>query len=109
APPAAGGGAGAARAPSSAAAPPAGLPPIVSLLPHRPPMLFLTRVVGVAEDGLTCEARVPSGCGLVEDGTAPALAVLEAAAQCAGAWEALRRAPTAEAGPRVAHLLRLHD
>lgn len=87
-----------------------GTPPWDSLLPHREPMLFLTRLVGEAEDGLTCEARVPGGCALVLDGEAPAFAALEAAAQTAAAWEALRRAKEGgEAGPRVGYLVGVSD
>lgn len=87
-----------------------GAPSWEALLPHRAPMLFLTRLVGEAEDGLTCEARVPGACALVEDGEAPAFAALEAAAQTAAAWEALKRAKEGgETGPRVGYLVGVRD
>ncbi len=88
----------------------AGAPPWELLLPHRAPMLFLSRIVGEAEDGLTCEARVPGACALVEDGQAPAFAALEAAAQTAAAWEALKRAQEGGPdGPRVGYLVGVRD
>jgi hypothetical protein len=67
------------------------VPPLDELLPHRPPMRFITSILQEAEDGLTCAARIPGTCALVSGGSAPAVASIEAAAQAAAAWEALRR------------------
>ena len=50
-----------------------GVPPVERLLPHRPPMLFVERILGEAEDGTTCLGRLPSACPLVKGGVAPAL------------------------------------
>jgi predicted hotdog family 3-hydroxylacyl-ACP dehydratase len=80
------------------------------LLPHRPPMRFVSGVMSESADGLACTARIPSGCGLVREGAAPAIAVVEAAAQCAALWEALTRARKAGAGgARVGYLVSLRD
>jgi predicted hotdog family 3-hydroxylacyl-ACP dehydratase len=86
------------------------VPPIESLLPQQPPMRFVTGVVGETPDGLACAARIPAACALAAGGSAPALAALEAAAQAAAAWEALRRWRQAtSAAPRMGYLVALRD
>lgn len=85
-------------------------PSLEALLPHRPPMRFVTAVLAQREDGADCLACVPAGCALVEAGEAPALAVLEAAAQTAAVWEALRREALGGApGPQPGYLVALRD
>ena len=80
------------------------------LLPHRAPMRFLTAVLRETTDGLVCTARIPAPCALVRDGSAPPLAAVEAAAQAAAAWEALRRSREAGvASPRIGYLVALRD
>jgi predicted hotdog family 3-hydroxylacyl-ACP dehydratase len=69
----------------------AGAPPLHDLIPHRPPMLFVDRILGEADDGATCRGRVPEAFALVREGRVPALVALEVAAQTAAVWEALRR------------------
>lgn len=101
-------------APPRAAAPLSGAlpecPALDSLLPHRPPMRFVTAVAREAADGADCIVAVPSDCGLAEDGTAAALAVLEGAAQTAAVWEALRRRRAAGAtGAREGYLVAARD
>jgi 3-hydroxymyristoyl/3-hydroxydecanoyl-(acyl carrier protein) dehydratase len=85
-------------------------PPVEGLLPHQPPMRFVTSLVSEYADGLTCSARIPFRCPLVVNGHAPALAAIEAAAQTAALWEATRRrrdgGPTA---PRLGYLVGLRD
>jgi 3-hydroxymyristoyl/3-hydroxydecanoyl-(acyl carrier protein) dehydratase len=81
------------------------IPPLDALIPHRPPMRLVRSVLGVAEDGATCLARVPHQ--LVAGTSASALFALESAAQSAAVWQALRR-PAGE-GPRVGYLVSLHD
>jgi 3-hydroxymyristoyl/3-hydroxydecanoyl-(acyl carrier protein) dehydratase len=84
--------------------------PLDDLLPQRPPMRFITGLLAQREDGADCLAVIPRGCALVEGGTAPALAVVEAAAQTAAMWEALRRASGPDAGkPRMGYLVALRD
>jgi predicted hotdog family 3-hydroxylacyl-ACP dehydratase len=87
-----------------------GAPPVEELIPHRPPMLFVERILGEADDGATCLGRVPDGCALVTRGLAPAFVALEFAAQTAAVWEALRRSRDADtAGPRMGYLVSLRD
>jgi 3-hydroxymyristoyl/3-hydroxydecanoyl-(acyl carrier protein) dehydratase len=81
-----------------------------NLLPHQPPMRFITSIVEERPDGVLCEACIPEACALSDVGAAPAFAALEAAAQAAATWEALRR--RAEGGtpqPTVGYLVALRD
>jgi 3-hydroxymyristoyl/3-hydroxydecanoyl-(acyl carrier protein) dehydratase len=84
-------------------------PALDGLLPHRPPMRFVSTVLALHDDGASCAASIPAGCALVRHGVAPAVAVIEAAAQTAAAWEALRRRDSADAGPREGYLVLLRD
>lgn len=85
-------------------------PPLDALLPHRPPMRFVDAVCAAGAEGADCRARIPPGCALVADGAAPALAAIEACAQAAAVWEAVRRgADGGAAGPRVGYLVALRD
>ena len=85
-------------------------PPLDALLPHRVPMRFLTSILRVTADGLTCTACIPDACALVTDGHAPPVAAIEAAAQAAAAWEAVRRSRDAGvASPRIGYLVALRD
>ena len=85
-------------------------PPLDALLPQCPPMRFVTSIVGETTDGLDCAACVPAACGLVSAGSAHALAGVEAAAQTAATWEAVRRWREGNvAAPRVGYLVALRD
>jgi 3-hydroxyacyl-[acyl-carrier-protein] dehydratase len=90
--------------------PPADAPAPGALLPQHPPMRFVTAIAGEAVDGLVCTARVPAACSLVTDGSAPALAAIEAAAQTAAVWEGLRRwRDGGDPAPRMGYLVALRD
>jgi len=82
--------------------------PLDALIPQRPPMRFVTGLVAERPDGLVCAACIPADCALVSGSSAPALAAIEAAAQTAAAWEALRRADGA-AGARIGYIVALRD
>ena len=85
-------------------------PPMDALVPHRLPMRLVERFVGEAEDGATCLARIREGCGFAQGAAAPAIAMLEAAAQTAAAWEALRRSRAAgDREPRIGYLVSARD
>lgn len=90
--------------------PPADAPAPKALLPQQPPMRFLTAILGEFPEGLVCTARLPAACALAEGGSAPALATIEAAAQAAAAWEALRRwREGGAAAPRTGYLVAVRD
>ena len=79
-------------------------------LPQQAPMRLPTERLRYSERGLQCDARVPSGCGFVSAGWAPAYSCIELAAQCAAAWEALGRAAAGgREGPRVGYLVGMRD
>jgi predicted hotdog family 3-hydroxylacyl-ACP dehydratase len=85
-------------------------PQLDDLLPHRPPMRFLTAILQETANGLTCAARIPARCAMVSGGNAPPVAAIEAAAQAAAAWEALRRWRDAgHAAPRIGYLVALRE
>lgn len=86
------------------------VPDLDLLLPHRPPMRLITSVAQEAADGLVCTARVPPGCGLAREGAGTPLAGVEAAAQAAAVWEALRRWRAGAGGsPRIGYLVAIRD
>ena len=88
----------------------AALPSLDELLPHRAPMRLVTSIVGESADGLDCAACVPADCALVHEGRASILAGVEAAAQAAAVWEAVRRSREAKnAGPRIGYLVAMRD
>jgi 3-hydroxyacyl-[acyl-carrier-protein] dehydratase len=85
-------------------------PPLDALIPHRPPMRFVTALLDETQDGLICEAHIPAACALVRDDGVRALVALEAAAQSAAAWEGLqRRREGGAVAPRVGYLVALRD
>lgn len=93
-----------------AAGAPLETPPLDLLLPHRAPMRWVDAVFAERDDGTDCAARIPSACALVRGGTAPAFAALEACAQAAAMWEALRRNRDAgAASARVGYVVGFRD
>lgn len=74
------------------------------LLPHRPPMLFVERVVEWSEAGGLCRGRIdPDACFAAQGHVVPAAAAIEFAAQAMGAVEACRGEH--EGAPRVGYLV----
>ena len=87
-----------------------GVPPLDRLLLHRGPARLVHAVAGEADDGATCIARIPAGSGLAAGNDAPAIVAIEAAAQTAAVWEALRRLRQGEEeGIRLGYLVALRD
>lgn len=86
-------------------------PPVEQLLPHRPPMLFVRRVLARSAEAIVCEAVLPVDCPLADAGVAPTIAAVEAAAQAAAVWEGLRRQEAAATshGSRMGYLVSLRD
>lgn len=69
---------------------PASYPPIESLLPHRPPMLLLRRVVHTVDDLLVADLQVDAS-GPFGDGLGvPAWVGIEYMAQAVAAWAGWR-------------------
>ena len=72
-------------------------------------MRFIEAIERESTLSLQCRARIGADCGLVRAGRVPILIVLEAAAQAAAAWEALRRSREANAGARIGYLVAIRD
>ena len=85
------------------------LPSISDLVPHRGRSIFVEAVVELRADGLECRARIPPEHALARNGFAPTFVGLEAAAQAAAAWEALRVAQdeSRRTPPRVGYLVKV--
>jgi len=81
------------------------LPTITSLVPHRPPMLWLDAVCDGDDQHIVCRAVVRSDSPFVRRGRAAAVVTLEFMAQAAAAllgWQARRRATVPCGGYLVA-------
>lgn len=71
------------------------LPPIAELVPHRPPMLLLDRVLEARGDRIVCDVTLHAASAFVRDGKVAATVAVEYMAQAAAAWlGALARART---------------
>ena len=86
-----------------------GPPPIESLIPHRDPALLVRVIAELSPEEITCIAVIPGDHPLVEQGGAPCLLGLEAAAQAAAALEAVSRPEPAAVGPRIGYLVGVRD
>jgi 3-hydroxymyristoyl/3-hydroxydecanoyl-(acyl carrier protein) dehydratase len=62
-----------------------------ALVPHRPPALLVRAPWSMSGEGLRCRAVIPGDSPFAVDGRAPSFVALEAAAQAAALFEALRR------------------
>lgn len=67
------------------------LPPVVELIPHRPPMLLLDRVLSFEGGQVVCGARPTHACIFARQGAIPGVALLEYMAQASAACLALER------------------
>ena len=65
-------------------------PPIDALLPHRPPMVLLRRVLDFDGETARCEARFDDGHPFARNGTVRSVVLIELMAQCAGVCTSLR-------------------
>ncbi len=85
-------------------------PAMDDLVPHRPPLRFLTSISHASERGLHGTALIPATCAMARNGVASPLAAVEAGAQAAAAWEALNRwRGGGKASPRMGYLVALRD
>ncbi len=83
-------------------------PPPAELLPHRGRAVLLDEVVEADDVRVVCRVVVREGSPFVEEGTVPAVIVLEYMAQAIGAQAGLRAREAGEA-PRVGFLLGTRD
>ena len=83
------------------------LSPVEDLLPHAPPARLIRGIIETSPEGIVAVAEVPPGHPLVENGLAPALLGIEAAAQAAAVLEALQR--TDAPGPRIGYLVGIRE
>jgi predicted hotdog family 3-hydroxylacyl-ACP dehydratase len=83
----------------------ADVPDLDRLLPHRPPMRFITGIEAKGDDGIVCSVRLAERGPFTAEGTAPALVAIEMAAQAAAAFAGLR----ASGAPRPGYLVGARD
>jgi predicted hotdog family 3-hydroxylacyl-ACP dehydratase len=73
--------------------------PIAELVPHRPPMILLDRVLTADWQSIACETTITDRSAFVREGKVSATIAIEYMAQAAAAWlGALARARTDLAG-----------
>ena len=65
-------------------------PPIEQLLPHRPPMILIDRMVDATETGSTCEVTIEPQTLFLEPAGVPAFVGLEYMAQAVAAYGGYR-------------------
>ena len=64
-------------------------PPVADVVPHKPPMLLLDRVLSYETDRVTCEVRIGPETPFLEDGLVPAVVGIEYMAQTVAAYAGL--------------------
>ncbi|HSZ80825.1 MAG TPA: 3-hydroxylacyl-ACP dehydratase [Polyangia bacterium] len=83
-------------------------PPIETLVPHKPPMLLLDRVLSYSTDFVSCEVVIRVDSPFVRDGVVPAIVGLEYMAQGVATFAGLSAREKGEA-PRIGFLLGSRD
>jgi predicted hotdog family 3-hydroxylacyl-ACP dehydratase len=83
-------------------------PPIADLVPHKPPMLLLDRVVAYSEDLVTCEVEIRPDSPFVRAEGVPAIVGVEYMAQCIAVYAGLAAHAKGE-GARIGFLLGSRD
>lgn len=61
-------------------------PPILELIPHRPPMVLLDEVIAVEPGRVTCRATLQPDCVFAQDGLVHPAALIELVAQVCAAY-----------------------
>ena len=84
-------------------------PPIVDLVPHRPPMLLLDRVLSYDGERVVCETVLEAGSPFVEQGHVPAVVAIEYMAQAIAAGAGLSARDRGEETTRMGFLLGCRD
>ena len=83
-------------------------PPIAELVPHRPPMLLLDRVLSYDGETVICETVLAPGSLFVDGGEVPAVVAIEYMAQTIAAGAGLLARDKGE-GARMGFLLGCRD
>jgi predicted hotdog family 3-hydroxylacyl-ACP dehydratase len=83
-------------------------PPIVELVPHKPPMLLLDRVLSYSTNFVSCEVEIRTDSPFVRDGAVPAIVGVEYMAQCVAAFAGLSARDKGEPA-RIGFLLGSRD
>ena len=84
-------------------------PPIVELVPHRPPMLLLDRVLSYDGERVVCETVLGAGSPFVEQGRVPAVVGIEYMAQAIAAGAGLSARDKGDGTTRMGFLLGCRD
>ena len=84
-------------------------PPIVELVPHRPPMLLLDRVLSYDGERVVCETVLEAGSPFVDQGQVPAVVGIEYMAQAIAAGAGLSARDKGETAARMGFLLDCRD
>jgi predicted hotdog family 3-hydroxylacyl-ACP dehydratase len=84
------------------------LPPIASLVPHKPPMLLLDRVLSYSTDFVSCEVEIRVDSPFLRAGVVPAIVGVEYMAQCVAVFAGLSARGKGEP-PRIGLLLGSRD
>jgi predicted hotdog family 3-hydroxylacyl-ACP dehydratase len=63
-----------------------GYPPIEQLVPHRPPMILIDRMIEATDTAMTCEVTITPQTLLIESAGVPAFVGLEYMAQAVAAY-----------------------
>ncbi len=84
-------------------------PDVETLIPHRPPMLLVERIVEVSDGGMVCRGRVPAAGPLAAGGVASPLLGLELAAQTAAVLEAFHSRRDDAGEPRIGYLASIRE
>jgi predicted hotdog family 3-hydroxylacyl-ACP dehydratase len=83
-------------------------PPVAALVPHKPPMLLLDRVVSYSGDLVRCEVQIRPDSPFLTAAGVPAIVGLEYMAQTVAAFAGLSAHAKGEA-PRIGFLLGSRD
>jgi predicted hotdog family 3-hydroxylacyl-ACP dehydratase len=84
-------------------------PPIVELIPHRPPMLLLDRVLSYDGVRVVCETVLEASSPFVDQGQVPAVVGIEYMAQAIAAGAGLSARDKGETAARMGFLLGCRD
>jgi predicted hotdog family 3-hydroxylacyl-ACP dehydratase len=80
-------------------------PPLIELVPHRPPMLLLDEVLAFDGEHARCSVRLRPDSPFARSGRVPSWVALEYCAQCVAAFAGLRGRAEGDRPPRIGFLI----